>query len=69
MQEVKTFLETALNKKVREEGKTLKVNVEQLNGVAIYNLNYLNLTKFENVVDILEVKRSGVGLVVIVTLK
>ena len=69
MQEVKTILEITFGKKVREEGKTLKVNVEELDGVSIYQLNGFNLERFSDVVEDVKVKRSGTGLVVIVTLK
>lgn len=69
MQKVKTILELTFGKKVREEGKTLKVNVGELDGVSIYQLNNFNLERFSNVVESVKVKRSGVGLVVIVTLK
>lgn len=66
MQDLKTRLEIITGKKARVEKEALKVNVNSLDNIDIYNLNYFNLDKPENkTVKNLEIKRSGTGLVII----
>jgi hypothetical protein len=68
MQKVKNTLEIAFGEKVRVEGNTAKVHLKELDGVGIYQLNAFNLERFSQVKD-LKVKRSGMGLTVIVTVE
>ena len=66
MQKVKSRLEVAFGKKVRTENEFLKFNINDLDEVGIFQLNDIRQLK---PVQGISVKRSGVGLVIIVEVK
>lgn len=67
MQKVKQILESVFNKEVKKIGSTLKVNVQTINAnQIIWGLS--EIQKLESFKD-LELKRSGTGITIIVTLK
>lgn len=66
MQEVKNRLEISFGKKVRSENEFLKFNINELDEVGIFQLNDIRQLK---PVQGISIKRSGVGLVIIVEVK
>lgn len=66
---VTNYLETAFGKKVRYEGNTIKINIDELDGVGVYHLNAFNMERYKDKVESVKIKRSGTGLVVIVEMK
>lgn len=67
MQEVRQILESVFEKEVRTIGNTLKVNVQSINAnQIIWGLAEIQtLDAFKDV----ELKRSGTGITIIVTLE
>ena len=68
MQELKTILENEFGTKVTTQNNTLKFHLSKLQGREIVILNDLYLSDSLEI-ESLEVKRSGLGLTVIVTLE
>jgi hypothetical protein len=66
MQEVKQILEREFNTKVTIQGNVVKTTVKSINGSQIWGLQeiYKKLT-----VNDVELKRSGTGMTIIVTLE
>lgn len=67
MQELKQFLESVFNKEVKTVGNTLKVNVQSINANQII-WGLAEIQKLNAYKDV-ELKRSGTGITVIVTLE
>lgn len=68
MQELKTILENGFGTKVTTQNNTLKLHLSKLQGREIVILNDLYLSDSLKI-ESLEVKRSGTGLTIIITLK
>lgn len=68
MQKVKNTLEIAFGKKVKVEGKTAKIHVNEIDSVGIYQLNAFNFERFNQVKEV-KLKRSGTGITILVTVK
>lgn len=69
MQKVKEYLEIGFKKPLRVNGKTIKFNVDSLDLTGIYLLNGFNMSRFEDEVKSVEIKRSGTKLTIIVETK
>jgi hypothetical protein len=66
MQEIKTVLEAVFNKSVTTQGNVLKLNVQS---ISLEQVNELTFITYRDYVDDLQLKRSGNGITIIITIQ